>query len=63
MFDFIGGLAGAVVKTVVGVPVALAADIITVGGIVSEKREKRGERTYTGDMVESIGDSVDEMTK
>lgn len=59
MFNFVKGLTGAVVKTAVDLPVAMAADIITIGGNLTDKC---GDRLYTGDMMKSIGDSIEEMT-
>ena len=58
MFDFVKGLTGTVVKTAVGLPAAAAADVITLGGVLTDKR---GDGIYTGDMLKSIGESVEEM--
>lgn len=60
MFKFISGVAGAVVKTTIGLPVSAAADVATLGGDITNKR---GNQSYTGDMLDSIGDSLDEMTE
>lgn len=59
MLNFITGMTKAVVKTAVGLPVAVVADVITLGGLATDKR---GDRPYTGDMLKSIGESLDEMT-
>lgn len=56
---FITGAIGATVKTVVGVPVSLAADVLTLGGVITDKK---GITTYTGDMLKSINESLEEMT-
>ena len=58
MLGFLKGATEAVVKTAVGVPVTLTADLITVGGALSNKKGK----SYTGDMIESINESLEEMT-
>ncbi len=58
MFGFVKGLTGTVVKTAVGLPVTVVADVVTLGGTLTDKR---GKNTYTGDMLNSIGESIDEM--
>ena len=58
MFNFIKGVTGAVVKTVVGVPVAVVADVVTFGGMFTDKRGG----TYTGDMIKSAGESLEDAT-
>lgn len=58
MLGFIKGLTETVVKTAVGVPVTLTADLITMGGVLSDKKGK----SYTGDMIESINESMEDMT-
>lgn len=59
MFGFIKGLTETVIKTAVGLPVAAAADILTAGG---ELTDKPGQ-TYTGDMLDSIDNSLNKMTE
>lgn len=59
MLGFIKGLTETVVKTAVRVPVAIVADVVTLGGEVSGK----GGQCYTGDMIDSINDSMKEMSK
>lgn len=57
MFNILKGLTGVVVKTAC-LPVTIAADVVTLGGLAADK-----DRPYTGDMLKSIGDSIDEMTE
>lgn len=57
MFNFVKGLTSAVVKTAVGVPVALAADVITMGGALTDKR---GDGIYTGDMLRSAAKDLED---
>tara|TARA_R110000782_G_scaffold145038_1_gene237833 strand:- start:1 stop:183 length:183 start_codon:yes stop_codon:yes gene_type:complete len=59
MFNLIAGLTETVVKTAVGVPITIAADIATLGG---EMSDKRGSQSYTGDMVDSINKSLKKMS-
>lgn len=58
MIDFFTGLTKTIVKTAVGLPVTIVADVLTLGG---ELINKPGQ-TYTGDMLDSISNSLDEMT-
>lgn len=55
MFGVITGLARAVVKTAV-LPVTLVADTVTLGGELSGER-----KSYTGRMLESIGEDIKDM--
>lgn len=60
MFGFLEGLVETAVKTTVGLPVAIVADIVTVGG---ELTDKVGHQCYTGDMLDSIDTSLHKMTE
>lgn len=59
MLGFIKGFTETVVKTAVGLPVVIIADVATLGG---ELTDKKGQ-TYSGDMLDSINDSLNEMTE
>ena len=48
-----GKLIGAVIETVT-IPVAVVADVVTLGGAINEKGE-----TYTGSKIERIVDDLD----
>ena len=56
LFD---GLLKTVVNTVVALPVAVVADVITLGG---ELTDKRG-RTHTGDAIKGIENGLKEMSE
>lgn len=58
MFGLLSGLVKTVVKTAVVLPVSIAADVVTIGG---ELTDKRG-RTYTGDAIQGISKSLKEMS-
>lgn len=60
MFGFIGGLVETVAKTTVALPISVVADVVTVGGMLSDKK---GSQTYTGDAIDSISDSIDKMNE
>ncbi len=50
---------GKLLKTVVDVattPIAVVADVVTMGGAVNDKRT-----TYTGDKLRQLGDDVSEI--
>lgn len=55
LFD---GLLKTVVNTVVTLPVSVVADVVTLGG---ELTDKRG-RTYTGDAIKGIERGLKEMS-
>lgn len=59
MFGLLAGLVETVVKTAVALPVSVVADVVTLGG---ELTYKRGQ-CYTGDALDSIGNSIDKMNK
>lgn len=52
------GLVKGIIKTAVVLPVSVVADVVTLGG---ELTDKRG-RTYTGDAMQGIGKSLKEMS-
>ena len=58
MLGFITGLTETVVKTAVGLPVTIVADVATMGGVLTDKKGQ----SYTGDMIDSINDSLEDMT-
>lgn len=59
MLNFITGLTKTVVKTAVGLPITAAADVLTLGGSLSDKRGQ----SYSDDMVDSINRSLKEMAE
>lgn len=54
MFKLLGDIVGVAAKTAVGLPVAVAADIVTIGGNLTDKRG----RSHTGDMLKGIETSI-----
>ena len=56
MFGLLKGLTKAVVG-VVTLPIDVAADVITLGGVMTDKNE-----TYTGRKLGKIMDGIDEAT-
>lgn len=57
MFGLLKGLAEVVVKTAV-LPVTVVADAVTLGGELNDKRS-----SYTGEMLGSIGKSIESMSE
>lgn len=57
MFGILKGLTEAVVKTAV-LPVTVVADVVTLGGLVNDKKG-----SYTGEMLDSIGRSIEDMSE
>lgn len=57
MFGILDDLVKTVVKVAVVLPVSVAADVVTLGGELSDKRG----RTYTGDAVQGIGKTLKDM--
>ena len=57
MFKLLGDIVGVAAKTVVGLPVAVAADVVTLGGNLTDKRG----RTHTGDMLKGIEESIKDI--
>lgn len=56
MFNLLKGLTETVIKTTV-LPVTIVADVVTFGGELSNKRN-----SYTGELLNSIGKSIEEMS-
>ena len=56
MFNIIKGLSKAVVSTVT-LPIDIAADVVTMGGVMTDKKE-----TYTASKIKKIMDGIDEAT-
>lgn len=59
MFGLITGLVETVVKTAVALPIAVVADVVTLGG---ELNDKRGQ-TYSGDALDGITKSIKKMNE
>lgn len=53
-----GNLLKAVVGVVVETPIAVVADVVTLGGALTDK-----EKTYTGKALEKVVDNVQKSTK
>ena len=49
-------LVGAAVKTVVKLPISVAADAVTMGGLLTDK-----DQTYTGKTFDQIVDDVEDF--
>lgn len=58
MFSILGDLAKAVVGVVVETPVAIAADVITLGGSLTDREE-----SYTASAVKNVMENVKNSTK
>ncbi len=58
MFGLISGLTKAVVGVVVETPIAIAADVVTMGGALTDKKEP-----YTATAVKKVAKNVDDATK
>lgn len=58
MFGMLGKLAKATVGAVVETPVALAADVVTLGGALTDTKEP-----YTATAVKKVVKNVQESTK
>ncbi len=54
MFGFIGNMAKAAVGVVVQTPLALVADVVTLGGTLTDKKE-----SYTGAAVSNVYKNVE----
>ena len=57
MFGMLGSLTKAVVGVVVETPIAIAADAITLGGSLTEKREP-----YTATALKRVAENVENAT-
>ena len=58
MFGILGDLTKAVVGVVVETPIAIAADIVTMGGVMTDKKEP-----YTATAIKSVMKNVEHATK
>lgn len=58
MFGMLENLTKAVVGTVVEVPLAVAADVVTLGGALTDK-----DKPYTAEAVSKVVQNVSESTK
>ena len=58
MFNLIGNLTKAVVGVVVETPVAVVADVITLGGSLTDK-----DKPYTAEALEKVVQNVQDATK
>ena len=58
MFGLLGNLAKAAVGAVVETPVALVADVVTLGGSLTDKKEP-----YTATAVSKVVENVQNATK
>jgi hypothetical protein len=61
MFGILGNLTKAVVGVVIETPIALAADVITLGGTLSDKNGCGGE-TYTETAIKKVMKNVEDAT-
>lgn len=58
MFDALGKLAKAAVGAVIETPLAVAADIVTLGGSLTDR-----DKPYTVEAVEKVVDNVQKATE
>ena len=58
MFEILGDLTKAVVGVVVETPIAIAADVVTMGGVLTEKGEP-----YTATALKGVMQNVENATK
>jgi hypothetical protein len=58
MFEMLGNLAKAVVGVVVETPIAIAADVLTIGGSITDKDEP-----YTATALKGVIKNVESATK
>jgi hypothetical protein len=58
MFNILNNLAKAAVGIVVETPLAIAADVVTLGGTLTDK-----DKTYTETAVENVYKNVEKATK
>ena len=59
MFGLLTGIVETVVKTTVALPVAIVADVVTLGGELSDKRGQ----SYSGDAIDGITKSIKKMNE
>lgn len=58
MFGMLGNLVKATVGAVVETPIAIVADVVTLGGVLTDK-----ETPYTAEAVSKVVKNVQESTK
>lgn len=58
MFGILGDLTKAAIGVVIETPIAIAADIATLGGVLTDKDE-----TYTGKAIKGVMKNVEHATK
>lgn len=58
MFGFLGDLTKAVVGVVVETPIAMVADVVTLGGSMTDKKEP-----YTASAIKGVMKNVENATK
>lgn len=58
MFGFIGSIAKAAVGVVIEAPIAVIADVVTLGGTLSDKNQP-----YTATAVEKVVKNIQNSTK
>lgn len=59
MFGLLTGLVETVVKTAAVLPVSVVADVVTLGGELSDKRGQ----CYSGDAIDGITKSIKKMNE
>ena len=62
MFGILGDLTKAVVGVVIETPLAVAADVITLGGTLTDKNQCGGE-TYTATALKGVMKNIEHATK
>jgi len=58
MFEALGSLAKAVVGVVIETPIAIVADVVTLGGVLTDK-----EAPYTAEAISKVVKNVQDATK
>lgn len=58
MFNLIGNLAKAAVGVVIETPIAVAADVLTLGGSLTDK-----DKPYTAEAIEKVVDNIGKATE
>ena len=58
MFEILGSLTKAVVGAVVETPLAVVADVVTLGGVLTDK-----DQPYTATAIEKVVENVQDATK
>jgi hypothetical protein len=62
MFDILSNLTKAAVGLVVRTPLAVAADVITLGGTLTDKNQCGGE-TYTASALKDVVKNIEKASK